>query len=429
MTEDAVTALPNLWHLCNLRESPYFQDTLGADSGRFPLTLFVGRTAETARLLTTIGSAGSSRQAVGGPPGVGKTTLVQSVKAAALDAGYWTTGRLLPFARDDTTEAVLGRMLAGLYDAILTARPTVIGNVAMQAAQQLVRVSRLESGGINLSVLGVGGGVSHGASALTPPHAMLVDGPRIIHDLLTLSHTAGAKGVLLHLNNLENLGERDARHAAEILRSLRDQVLLQDGLHIIVVGTSESVATVTGTFAQVRSVFTSPVTLGPLALDQVLELLEARYEHLALSAGKPVTPPVAPAAVRAIYPLFRGDLRSLFKVLEEGATLLLGVSSKPGNPIPLSDLRPALQQRYSAALSTLEPRRRQQLAAWVARGAESEQTQKSLIKLWKVTQPAVSGTLRGFEQEGLVVPLPRRGAEATRYALSGVARLVFGTND
>lgn len=54
------------------------------------------------------------------------------------------------------------------------------------------------------------------------------------------------------------------------------------------------------------------------------------------------------------------------------------------------------------------------------------QTQKSLVSLWKVSQPAVSGALAALEHEGFVVALNRRGAEPGRYALSGVSRLVFG---
>jgi hypothetical protein len=75
-------ALPNLWGLYNLRSSPYFQATLRSDTEATPLGLFVGRERERQLLLTTIGSTRSSRQAVAGRPGIGKTTLVQAVKAA-----------------------------------------------------------------------------------------------------------------------------------------------------------------------------------------------------------------------------------------------------------------------------------------------------------------------------------------------------------
>ncbi|MGH7637102.1 MAG: AAA family ATPase [Gemmatimonadaceae bacterium] len=418
-------ALPNLWHVYNLRESPYFQETLGADPDRYPLSLFVGRRAEAQRLLQAIGGSGSSRQAVGGAPGVGKTTLVQSVKADALRADYWATDRLVPFYPADTAESVLGRLLSALYDAILTARPATASNAAMQSAQQLVRVSRLESGGASLSVLGVGAGFSRGSSIANPAGAMLLDGPRVVRDLLALVRGAGARGVVLHLNNLENLSDRDVRHAAEILRSLRDSVLLQDGLHVILAGTGEAVAAVTGAHAQVRSVFTSPLVLEPLSIADVLALLQARYEHLALARRKPVVAPVAAKAVEALYPLFRGDLRMLFKVLEEGAMLLIGVAGKPGASIPLAELRPALRQRYGAVVANLDDNRQRQLRVW-GKSPDRVHTQKSLVALWKVSQPAVSGALSALEQAGFVVALSRRGAEPVRYALSGVSRLVFG---
>ena len=423
MADDAQT-LPNLWHVYNLRESPYFQATLGGDPDRYPLSLFVGRHAEAKQLLATIGSSASSRQAVGGAPGVGKTTLVQSVKGDALQAGYWATDRLVPFYPEDTTEAVLGRLLSGLYEAILTARPMTASNAAMQAAQQLVRVSRLESGGVSLSVLGVGGGVSRSASAATPAGAMLLDGPRVVRDLLSLVRESGARGVVLHLNNLENLSERQSKHAAEMLRSLRDTVLLQDGLHIILAGTNDAVVTVTGTHPQLRSVFSTPLTLDALPIREVQELLEARYHHLRLESRVPV-PPVSPKAVTALYPLFRGDLRALFKVLEEGAMLLIGVATKPGVSIPLSELKPALQQRYAVVIAGIDARRQKQLRAW-AKNPTAEHTQKSLVKLWGVSQPAVSGALVALEQDGFVVSLNRRPSEPTRYVLSGVTRLVFG---
>ena len=83
-------ALPNLWGLYNLRSSPFFQATLRADSQATPLSLFVCRQTERQLLLTTIGSSPSSRQAVAGRPGIGKTTLVQTVKADAQAGGYWS---------------------------------------------------------------------------------------------------------------------------------------------------------------------------------------------------------------------------------------------------------------------------------------------------------------------------------------------------
>ncbi len=418
-------ALPNLWHVFNLHESPYFQETLGSSPRAFPLSLFVGRSAEARSLLTTIGSARSTRQAIGGPPGVGKTTLVQSIKAEAIAAGYWAADELVPFYETDTTEHVLGRILGALYDTILSARPMVADHEAMQASQQLVRVARLTTGGASVSIMGIGGGASKGAIPITPAGAMLLDGPRIMRDLLALARGAGAKGVVLHLNNLENLTEQASGQAADILRSLRDPVLLLDGLHILLAGTTAAVLTATTAHAQVRSVFSTPLTLMPLPIDDVQALLDARYAFLAFDDRAPI-PPIAPSAVSALYPLFRGDLRSFLAALEEGSRLLVGVG-KRGASIPMEALGPALRQRYSVVLQErLDDRRQAQLADWARRDAGRHMTQRELRDIWKITQGAVSTGLADLERKGFVSALPREGKAPVRYVLTGVSRLIFG---
>jgi type II secretory pathway predicted ATPase ExeA len=105
-------ALPNLWGLYNLRSSPFFQATLRADSQTTPLHLFVGRQRERQLLLTTIGSSASSRQAVAGRPGIGKTTLVQTVKADAQAEGYWSSDEIIPINAEGASAHLLGQLWA-----------------------------------------------------------------------------------------------------------------------------------------------------------------------------------------------------------------------------------------------------------------------------------------------------------------------------
>jgi DNA-binding transcriptional ArsR family regulator len=419
--------LPNQWHFFNLQESPYFQATLGDAPARHPLSLFVGRATEVRQLLAGIGGARSSRQAVGGPPGVGKTTLVQLVKATAVANGYWATTDLIPFYPDDTADRVIGRMLEAVYEAVLAARPHMGEQPAMQRAQQYVRAFRLTGGGANLSVLGVGAGASRSTAAVTPSAGLLIEGPRVLRDLLGLA-TANAQGVVLHLDNLENLAERDLAEAADILRSLRDPVLLQDGLHVLLVGTGEAVTATCMAHPQLRSVV-SLVGVEAMPVTDVQALLAARYRHLVLDPAQPVLPPVAPRTVAQIYSLFRGDLRGLLKALEEGVSLLAGlVGKRAGAPIPLGALREALQQRYASLLAqAVGEARQRQLARWAeSLGPRAAPTQQILRGLWGISQPAVSQALAELGAAGYVVARPRRGLEPTTYALTGPSRLIFG---
>ncbi|HEX5409123.1 MAG TPA: hypothetical protein VFW89_05070 [Gemmatimonadaceae bacterium] len=426
--ETPAAALPNLWHLYNLRESPFFQDTLGSTPVRHPLSLFVDRDAEARQLLAVIGGSGSSRQAIAGPPGVGKTTLAQWVKARAIEADYWATDELVPVYPGDSAEHLLGRLLGNVYDAAVAQRPAAADNPALRDARQLVRVARLESVGGGVSALGIGASLSHGTSAVTPTGALLLDGPRVLRELLAFVRGAGAKGVVVHLNNLENLSERDAAAAADVLRSLRDTVLLQPGLHTLVVGTTEAVLTVTTAHAQLRSVFATPLVLAPLSPDGINRLLAARYDYLMSDRRHAATPPVAPRAVSALARLFRGDLRSLLKALDEGASVLIGIGrGKPGTPLAEREIRPVLQIRYEQQMRMELPEPRVlQLRAWAQNDPAAHETQDSLRVRWKRSQGGVSKALRDLIVHGYVVALPRTAGQPATYALSGASRLIFG---
>ncbi len=410
-------ALPNLWGLYNLRSSPFFQATLRADSQAMPLSLFVGRQRERQLLLTTIGSSPSSRQAVAGRPGVGKTTLVQTVKADAQGGGYWSSDEIIPINAEGASEHLLGQLLSGVYDAVLANCPTAAGP-EVEAAQQLVRSIRLRGGGFTVSAFGFGAGGSQSESVATPPGALLLDGPRVLRDLLRYAIDQGASGIVLHLNNLENLSEADASRAADLLRGIRDQALLHDGLHLIVVQTH----------TQIRSVFSNPLVLEPLALGDVEQLLVNRYEALQLDPARPWRSPVVGAVVERLYELFRGDLRGLLKALEDGITGLLGLTSSGADvaPVGLGDLMLTLRQRNQAELQQqLGDTAWERMLAWAQVDSASIQTQAELVELWQVKQPSVSQTLQHLIEAGAVEALPRRGREAIEYLMTGTARLAF----
>ena len=160
------------------------------------------RMAERQRqlLLTTIGSSASSRQTVAGRPGIGKTTLVQTVKADAQTEGYWSSDEIIPINAEGASEHLLGQLLSGVYDAVLANCPTAAGP-EVEAGQQLVRSIRLRGGGFTVSAFGFGAGGSQSESVATPPGALLLDGPRVLRDLLRYAIGQGARGIVLHLNN------------------------------------------------------------------------------------------------------------------------------------------------------------------------------------------------------------------------------------
>ncbi|OOV35209.1 hypothetical protein BV61_01170 [Candidatus Synechococcus spongiarum LMB bulk15M] len=427
-----MTQRPHPWQAYNLRGSPYFQDNLSRNTRNTSLSLFVGRQRELQKLLIRIeGSLTGSRQAVAGRPGIGKTTLVEAVKADARDAGYWVAPQSIALTPEASSLDLSGQVLSGVYGAVTAAcdNPSA---PEVEAAQQLITSFRLHGGGLAVGAFGFSGGGSRSEGVSQPPSALLLDGPRVLRNLLGYALAQGARGVLLHLNNLENISTDHAQKAADKLRAVRDQALMLEGLHVIVVGTTDAVCTAVLHHDQVRSVFSEPLVLDPLSLAEVEHLLRKRYKALQLDDSGPQPAPVDAAVIQELHGLFRGDLRAMLRALEDGVVELLIADQQQTNasggrpPISRDALLKVLHRLYQELLKQqLGSTTWKRLEAWAAKDAAVSQTRKQLQKIWKLSQPAVSRILQDPGIAVAVEALPRHGKDPIQYLLTGAARLAL----
>ncbi len=422
--------LPTPWDPYNLSATPFFHTPLEAgETTPHPLSLFVGRDRELQTLRDNIASAGraSSRQAIAGLPGVGKTTLVKELKARLHQAGYLTTDAVIPILAQDDVPLLLGRILSTLYDTIVANRPNAAGNKALTAAETLVRSSRIPTGGGGISILGFGVNVTKGTTIVGPKDVRL-EGPKVASDLAQFILGTDARGVVLHLNNLENLTEEDAERAADLLRDLRDLILTHNGLHFLITGTPEAVATAIDKHPQIRS-HVEVIQVASLTIAEVHELLARRYQHLRLDPRHPVTPPVAASVVEELHTLYGGDLRGLLQALEAGVKPLLGLNAGGGvaTPADSASVRAVLQNRYGQEIARrLDKTRALRLDAWGNADPAARMTQSRLMKLWGLrSQGSASTAVNELVSQGYVIALPRDGRKALEYVLSGVSRMVY----
>ncbi len=434
----------DLWRLFNLRDTPYFQEALRpGDGSRYPVEWFIGRSVEANRLTRTIlGHSGSSRQTIRGSVGVGKSTLAQHVKAVLAPELLYSNPDAVSLGHADSADEVCIRILSYVYETLIaTARErdklaALERCEAVQTARHLVRVFRETTGltgGVNVPIVG---GLSAGRSATfnmpaTARPTILIG--QLLRELCQAAREhLRARGIVVHVNNLENLTDADAVRAAAIFRDLRDPALLADGYHWLVVGTSASLRAVVDSHPQLRSVFSLTLGLDPLKPAELLRLLDRRYLALVADPSKPARAPIAARAAQALYALFHGDLRGTLAALDEAAHGLLGYGERPDSPLTLADVQPFLRRRYEAdARARLTPIQADALAALTHRARGKAFSVKDAAATWTNERSRAARILTELQRTGYVFPLEQRspgderGRPATLYTLSGAALLAF----
>ena len=408
--------LTNIWEPFGLHRDPFFQVELKLGGGEYPVReLFVGHADELRRIGRRIGGADSSRTIVEGPAGVGKTSFVNRLKLELANAGYAVHDspiRLTDHTTPDRLLADVLRVLVRNYTA--GGRPR---DGFWNHAADLVESRVLHSGGV--SVMGSGIQVSRQRTRADAGHAPLIE--VIEEGLARFARTYEARHVL-HVDNLENLRLTQVNHARSLIRNVRDVFLIPDA-HWLLVGASGVEEEIFRHADQVSSIFPPAETLGPLNADDVMELLERRYQHLHVKRRN-LTRPVAPADVAELYRRYRGDLRNFLSLLSDAANLLLGVEGV----VPLS-----AEQILAAAGAQYWAKIRQRLTATDLRHLEGIATQAEKSEGFRVTdvaqwrdfsQAAASKLIGRFEHTGLIRQ-DRQEGRSVYYHLSGVTSVAL----
>lgn len=330
----------SIWNAYGLSTNPFFQEELRSDpAAPYPIALHVGRDAELQLGLRQLGDGRSSRVIVEGAPGIGKTSFVNKLKAEVARAGMLTHAEPIRVVADSTVLSFVADVLRVLL-RIRTAGGLDADSFWTRTAR-LVEGEDTIAGGFTLGPVGVS--YQGGRIPAEAPLGNLYDVMAEAVD--RLSRENGAR-VLLHVNNLENLSDADAEHAARLIRDLRDFVMIA-GTHWVFVGASGVDHAVFREYEQVSGIFPLPVTLEPLNAAEVAELLRKRYEHLARE-GVGVVAPVQPEVAGELYDLFYGDLRSFLRLLSDSAAVALGIEAI--EPLTAERIVAVSAPRYAKAI-------------------------------------------------------------------------------
>jgi hypothetical protein len=309
--------LASIWSSYGLASDPFFQEELRSDSAAlYPISLHVGREEELRMVSRQVGGAPSTRLVIEGAPGLGKTSFVNKVKAELSEAGIVTHSDPVRIVADTTVLSFVADVLRVLLR--IRAMRGLDGDAFWTRTARLVEGEDTLAGGFTLGPVGVSyqGGRVPAEAPLGTLYDVVAEGiERVTHDL--------GGPILLHVNNLENLGEDDALRAARLLRDLRDFLLLP-GAHWVFVGAAGTDETVFRAYDQVAGIFPNALVLEPLTGAEVAEILSRRYLHLATDRDR-LIPPVEPDVAAELYGVYQGDLRNFLRLLGDAATLALGI--------------------------------------------------------------------------------------------------------
>ena len=426
----------NIWHVMNLTSTPFFQDPLvPGENAQHPIDLFVGREKEARYILDGIGSSQHSRHVIQGAVGVGKTTLLQYVKAEAAKAGYLVDADAVAVTSAATADELRLRILLSAYSALLAHDSSLAGHRVMQEVRQIIGMERHRavSASLGLPAVGsIGGGTS--VQRHTGPGALAVQPEGLLRELSKLLFTLDrVPGIVIHLNNLENLAEARQETATRVLRDLRDTALMNAGFHYLFAGTDDAIRAVITGEERLRSVVNNPGSLEALTLEEVGRLLERRYEHLRHFDNQPVHPPVTPEALGAVYNVFRGNLRGLLLALDEAARILIGRTADPTSGMALADVGPVLSAIYERKMQAdLDETQQDQMGKIAVRGLDASFTARQMEKPFGLRYTATNSALGDLVAKGYLEEAgggPRGGAQgrpSRRFRLTGAGRIAFG---
>lgn len=429
MSEGSEKGTPR-WSRYNLRGDPYFVDALEPDEDAlYPITLFRGRGEELTTIKELVRDNDRSATLVHAQGGHGKTTLANRIAHDMGDQGILVTPEEIQLSAQAASFRFFRDVLSGILSAIADkghaipdAPPdpqedTDVALPALLEARVLVRTIRRRSGfqsGAKVMGTGAQGGVEH--TFLEPsyePGASRTLLTRVAREVGELGYT----GILLRVNNLDDVARSHPDVLDAFLGESRDLFKIP-AIHYLFLG-NDKVLTRIESIPRVRGCFDLPIPLQPFTEDGVLEILEARYEHLASDSW---VSPVSEEVVRRLYRVHYGDLRN---ILADLGRCVQAVRNIEAEPIGVHDALPVLQNVY---LSNLGQRLSEELWQTIELIAEKDDPvrQVDLQEELDLSPPGVNQRFQKLEEAGAIELSHREGASkyfrltsAARFALAG----------
>jgi hypothetical protein len=233
----------------------------------------------------------------------------------------------------------------------------------------------------------------------------------------------GFDGIIIHINNMENLCSENPDIARRFFNDVRD-FLLVPNYHFILGARAGFSDEILGKDDRVRDIFTAPKELKPLSLVEIHKLLKKRYDHLKIKNREFISP-VEDIVIDRYYTLFRGDLRSMFSTICE-AISVTGEQIQP-KPLHYDLINKILQKKYLQLLRSRLSNSKWEILELIKDEAPPFR-QTDLEDKTELSQGRISQIFSELESSKIITCIETKG-KSKFYDLSGVSKIAFGKTE
>ena len=294
-----------IWHRYNLKQNPYFTEPLTIGGSLVPIEALVGREKEKQEIISNISLGGGTRFLVIGEAGVGKTSLVNFVRAKSRNKLFFTPINEIKIQDGWTPTHLVVDVLQNIYNEIKSQGVNIQNKRLLNALEDLFELSRIV--------------IAEDIAPETVLSINLTQVTKLYNDIIKEILSAGGyKAVIIHFNNLDNIDEIYGYD--RLFNNLRD--FFQNNQTIFIFVGFNLLSTIINSRPKVRQIFTNlPITVGKLSFSEMMELIKIRLSFMRIN-NRDYISPHSEESIKLLYELYDGNARDILNSLSTSVRCL-----------------------------------------------------------------------------------------------------------
>lgn len=280
-----------------LKSNPYFVEALLVEGGTIPIETLVGREKEKQELHRLVSLGGGQRIMVIGEAGVGKTSLVNYIRAKAKKASYFSPNNEIGIMDGWKVNDVIINTLQAMYLELKNQGIKIADSKLLLALEDLFELSRIVQ---DMDV-------DTEALMTINTQSLMEIFRKIVNELTNM----GYRATIIHYNNLDNIDNVD--YLTRLLNNLRD--FFNNTHAIFVFVGDETLPNVIDVKSRLRQIFTTPIKVPILEYEEVKNVIDIRLNELRLSDAITVIRPHSEDSLKLLYNLYQGNIRDILNSL------------------------------------------------------------------------------------------------------------------